>query len=948
MGCPPEVPFRERSRLVRYGIALGVTGLSLFLRWPLWPVLGSQTPHMTFFPAVMIAAYLGGFGPGVVATVLSAVAAQYFIYSYGAYGAARYSLQFGSIHDVVALSLYVVVGVVVSGLCESLHRNRRRFVADERRRAEEAIRSSEERFRCMFDNVAVGIAHADLEGRWFRVNQKFCDILGYSAEELLGKSSRDVCMTSESPDGAQNHQRLIRGECPSLAAEKQFRRKDGSLGWIHATISLFRDPCGAPAYTMAIVQDITEKKKAVQALRLANSLLDTGVRSSNVGIFEIELNDGRYVGGTGHFVNVWEQLGDSPPEVRLDSATESAAWMNSLHPDERARVLSEIESQITGRGTDYHAAYRARHRDGSERWMLSRGTITRDDSGKAVRVTGSRIDITDLKQIENELRHAKEQAEAANRAKDEFLANVSHEIRTPMNAILGMTDLALDSSLTNDQRQILKTVKSAADNLLGLINDLLDFSKIEAGKLELDVSDFSLRSALGDTLRALKVRAKSKGLELSLDVRPDVPDLLLGDSGRLRQVLLNLVGNAVKFTESGSVRVGVAVAEPAPNGNLALRFQVTDTGIGIPQDKQQAIFRAFEQEDTSTTRKYGGTGLGLTIAARLVELMGGVISVESQLGQGSTFAFTARFGLQPDRAWEIDGASEKRTDSEPHTPAPEGARPLRVLVAEDNDFNAQLIEQVLARRGHHVSIAQNGREALALLESGDFELLILDIHMPELDGFEVTRALRRRERETGAHLPIIALTARSRKEDREKCLEVGMDDFLTKPFRASDLWAVMERVAGSSREAAVVSEDIAPQSPALDAATILAACGEHQSLLAKMCHSFRVKIPNHLASLKDALSQQDAPRIREAAHKICGMIATFSSEAGDIAERLERSAAAGDLADCGPLAQRLTAVTSELVVSIDGLTVETLRGSIEADEPAVANRLVGQTIGPLA
>ena len=263
-------------------------------------------------------------------------------------------------------------------------------------------------------------------------------------------------------------------------------------------------------------------------------------------------------------------------------------------------------------------------KDGSLVWVDLFVSLQRDAAGEPAYAIAIVQDISERKRLEAELRQAKEAAEAANRAKDEFLANVSHEIRTPMNAILGMTELALDTPLTEDQRQCLKTVKSAADNLLGIINDLLDFSKIEAGKLELDPADFSLRAALGDTLRALAVRAHKKGLELVCHVQPDVPDALVGDAGRLRQVLLNLVGNAIKFTEQGEVVVRVEVAgEPAAEGAVGLRFAVRDTGIGIPPDKQETIFRAFEQEDTSTTRKYGGTGLGLTIAARLVALMGG-------------------------------------------------------------------------------------------------------------------------------------------------------------------------------------------------------------------------------------------------------------------------------------------------------------------------------------
>ncbi len=368
---------------------------------------------------------------------------------------------------------------------------------------------------------------------------------------------------------------------------------------------------------------------------MAQVRLDLAIRASNIGIWEVNLPDGDNSNASVTFLNCWEPLGYVPSESTFDPADPH----QYVHPDDRPHVERATAAYLSGETKDYETEYRLRHKDGSYRWVLARGVAERDDAGKPRRVTGTTVDITDIKQSEAALREAKEMAEAANRAKDEFLANVSHEIRTPMNAILGMTELALDTPLTIDQRQYLKTVKSAADNLLGIIDDLLDFSKIEAGKLELDLAEFSVRAVLSDTLRALAVRAHRKGLELVSDVAPDVPDALFGDASRLRQVLLNLVGNAIKFTQDGEVVVRVEVnPEPVPAAEVGLLFTVRDTGIGIPRDKQEKIFRAFEQEDMSTTRKYGGTGLGLTIAARLVARMEGKITVVSEPGRGSTFA----------------------------------------------------------------------------------------------------------------------------------------------------------------------------------------------------------------------------------------------------------------------------------------------------------------------
>ncbi len=799
------------------------------------------------------------------------------------------------------------------------------------------LRDSEERFRGTFENAAVGIGHRHLDGRFLRVNQKFCNILGYTRDELLQLTGPGITHPDDLADGVDLAEALVRGESPGFTLEKRYLRKDGTPVWVELSVSLQRDEAGEPDYFIGIVQDISNRKR-----------------------------------------------------------------------------------------------------------------------------------------LEEELRRAKEAAEAANRAKDDFLANVSHEIRTPMNAILGMTELVLDTPLEEDQRQGLKTVKSAADSLLGIINDLLDFSKIEAGKLELAVADFSLREAVGDTLRALAVRAHKKGLELIYQVQPDVPDALVGDGGRVRQVLLNLAGNAVKFTDEGEVviTVGLQIADcrlqnEDPPSNLQsaiyiLQFVVRDTGIGIPAEQQERIFRAFEQEDTSTTRKYGGTGLGLTIASRLVALMGGTITVDSAPGRGSTFAFTARFGRQPKpsgpvppqppvslhnlpvlvvddnatnrhilaewlRGWRMDPSAvgdgmaamdalwhraangrpyalvlldarmpdadglavaakireraelaatriilltsgerpgdparvrELRIDAQllkpvqqdelletiyrvmsrsqgnasplarptPTQQAPSPVpttTPLHILVAEDNELSAQVLEQALVRQGHRVRLASNGREALTLAEQGGFDLLLLDVHMPELDGFQVVQAVRERELTAGGHLPIIALTARSRKEDRERCLAAGMDDFQTKPIRPADLLAAIDRVLQTHSSRPYRRRDL------FDAAVLLAGCGGDPNVLGKMCQTLTARVPEHLAALRDALRDQDAPRLREAAHKCCGMLSEFSTATGDLAGSLEELAAGTQLEKAAPLLEQLEAIAHELVKQVDGITVEALRSQAE-------------------
>ena len=654
------------------------------------------------------------------------------------------------------------------------------------------------------DNVINGakltsIISCDLQGIITIFNSGAERMLGYLASEVVGKQRPGIFhLKSEVEEQARilsetlgrpvNGIEIFLGLSRDGEYEERewtYVRKDGRHLIVGVVVTAVQDANGAITGYMSVAQDITHRREAESRLLLLTERLSLATDVAALGVWEWDVaNQGM----------TWDATMAQIYGFALNPTDPYKQWSSAVYPDDLPAAEGALKKVMETKGRA-SVEFRIIRPNGAIRHVAAAEGVVLDDNGNVTRIIGINIDITDRKQSETDLQRAKEDAEAANRAKSEFLANMSHEIRTPMNGIMGMTDLVLDSELDEEQREYLATVKTSADSLLTVINDILDFSKIEAGKIDIESLDFNLHDTLETTLKTLALRAHEKGLELVCEIAPEVPEAVRGDASRLRQVIVNLLGNAIKFTHEGEVALKVHL-ESKEKDDCLLHFMVSDTGIGIPTEKLKLIFDPFSQADSSTTRHYGGTGLGLTISTRLVEKMGGVVWVESEAGRGTQFHFTIRLGT-------VDAAGIVIGTIAP----PEILRGVKVLIVDDNKTNRRILEGMLKRWEMQSTSVAGGEEALEQLSAAwearePFGLILMDMHMPEMDGFGLVERIRERPELSTA--TIMMLTSAGHRGDGERCKELGVSAYLLKPIRQSELREAIARVLGAREQTGAI------------------------------------------------------------------------------------------------------------------------------------------------
>jgi len=723
-------------------------------------------------------------------------------------------------------------------------------------------RAEERRFiESVADALPLTLYLFDLvEQRIVWANERITELFGLSPRELTATGDSIVERLVHPEDRPVTVEHMGRAAAARdgeiIEVEYRVRQADGLWHWIRSRDVVFlRDADGRVRQLLGMGEDVTERRRATVELARTRAQLADAIESLDSGLVMYDANE-QVVVCNRRYREIYAAAADLmipgiPYEAFLRAFYERSTW------PERSPSLEEFVSHHLSS----HRSRRGVHEQQlGDRWLRV-GDFPTAEGG----VVSLRTDITEMKRTEEDLRRALDAARAAERAKADFLANMSHEIRTPMNGVLGMAELALDTPMTPRQREYAATIKSSAESLLTVINDILDFSKVEAGKLALDRAPFSLRACIDDTLRTFAQSALAKGLELRAHVDPETPDLLLGDPHRLRQVLLNLVANAIKFTERGEVVLSVGPGGYDEPGDL-IAFSVLDTGIGIPEGRRAAIFKPFEQADSSTTRRFGGTGLGLAIAAKLVALMDGSIRVDGRPGGGSCFRFTARFGRPTTEDLPTVDALKPDVDD-----LVRSAGPLRILLVEDNPVNQLVALHMLERLGHHATAVGDGRAALAALDSRLFDLVLMDVQMPEMDGFEAVTELRRLEaHRVGKRTPVVALTAYAMAGDRNRCLDAGFDAYLSKPIRIAELSQTLAAIALTLPDRGAVV--FRPES-------LAELCGGDTEIITDVLETFLNESPATFDSIKKALESGDSSALHRGAHGLKGGCQTVGADA---------------------------------------------------------------------
>jgi PAS domain S-box-containing protein len=898
----------------------------------------------------------------------------------------------------------------------------------DRTRLERALDRSKARLEVILHAASDLVITLDKKGVFRFASPSLVSHLGWTVEEVVGREAVEF-MHADDVEAVFNAASATAAGGSTAPVQHRIRHKDGSWRYFESV--------GTNRLADSTVRAFVISARPIDARRAAEEALRSSEESFRLlaeNATDIISRRGPYGVVTYVSPSIKTILGYDPADIVGDNTTDL------VHPDH----IEEYRKFLLPEGDEpSEATYMMRHADGHYIWLEGRSRLVRDpETNLPLEYQIVSRDVTERQAAAEELKAAMEAAEVANIAKSQFLANMSHEIRTPMNAILGMTDLALLTELTVEQRDYLTTVAQASNSLLDLINDILDLAKIESGRLSLEAIPFSLRDTVADTVGTMSVRTREQGISLDADIDPNLPHGFLGDPGRVRQILFNLIGNAVKFTHVGGVTVRVAVMEEDARKTCRVRFSVEDTGIGVPEERLDAIFEAFSQADSSTSRKYGGTGLGLAITAELVQMMGGKLTATSTVGEGSCFSFEiplrsvdadaispirhgetadaevlviadaetrgsqvattiSRSGMGATVVSGVDEATKKLAETgaafgavvlaatdrtgaaaeelgrsgitsripalalvasgqrgmashyrslgfkaylaEPLGPGSlvealllltgDGVSPdemitrhwlrerriqLRVLLAEDSPINQKLAVRLLARRGHDVTVVDDGRKAVDTFESATFDVVLMDIQMPELDGFGATAEIRKLEEESGGHVPIVALTAHAMAGDEARCIEAGMDAYVSKPFRPEELFVTVEQVAGGAQPVQMGSDDQEPDVgyTIFDREQAMAQFGEDADFLAEIVGIFLEEMKGLLGDGDTAAAKGNAENLAKIAHRLKGALGQMT------AEEAQHAALAVELAAKAEEMSGIDVLWADLRAAVDRLLPE--------------------------